>query len=116
MSRDSVHIYLLLTALNELDIQASDIESAYLTAPCREKVWTTARVEFDPDQGKPFKIVNALYGLKTYGAAFRSHLAEKLDAIGFRSSISNPDLWMCPATKPDGEKYYEYILVYVDDL
>ena len=116
VSRDSVRICLLLAALNDLDIQAADIENAYLTAPCREKVWTIGGPEFGSDQGKPFLVVKALYGLKSSGAAFRAFLAETLDEIGFRSSIADPDVWMRAAVKPDGQKYYEYILVYVDDI
>ena len=116
VSRDSVRICLMLAALNELDIQAADIENAYLTAPCREKCWTIGGKEFGSNAGKPFIIRRALYGLKSSGAAFREHLAQRLDEIGFKSSISDPDVWLRPATKPDGEQYYEYMLVYVDDI
>jgi hypothetical protein len=87
-----------------------------LTAPCREKCWTIAGKEFGSDQGKPFIITKALYGLKSSGAAFRSLLAETLDDMGFRSSHADPDVWLRPAVKADGEKYYEYILCYVDDI
>ena len=58
----------------------------------------------------------ALYSLKSLGAAFRGFLAEMLDNIGFRGSISNPGNWMRSATNPTGETYYEYILCYVDDI
>ena len=116
VARDSVRICLLLVALNELDIMSGDIENAYLTAPCREKCWTRGGTEFGHDAGKPFKIVKALYCLKSSGAAFREHLAQVLDDIGFHSTVADPDVWMRPAAKPDGETYYEYILVYVDDI
>ena len=43
-------------------------------------------------------------------------LAEQLDVIGFNSSIVDPDVWFSPATKVDDEHYYEFILVYVDNL
>ena len=46
------------------------------------------------DAGKPFKIVKALYGLKSSGAAFREHLAQVLDDIGFHSTAADPDVWM----------------------
>jgi hypothetical protein len=36
--------------------------------------------------------------------------------MGFKSCLADPDVWLCAATKVDGTKYYEYILVYVDDL
>ena len=116
VARDSVRICLLIAALNELDVQAADIENAYLTAPCREKCWTIGGQEFGSEEGSVFIIRKALYGLKSSGAAFRAFLAETLDDIGFKSSIADPDVWLRPAIKPDGEQYYEYILVYVDDI
>ena len=63
-----------------------------------------------------FIIVKALYHLKSSGAAFRAFLAETLDEIGFKSSEADPDVWLKPAVKTDGEEYYKYILVYVDDI
>jgi len=50
------------------------------------------------------------------GASFCPFLADHLDNIGFRSSVADPDVWLRPALKPDGEKYYEYALIYVDDI
>ena len=116
VSRDSVRICLLVAALNDLDVMCADIENAYLSAPPREKCWTIVGKEFGNDEGKAFIIVRALYGLKSSGAAFRSHLAQCLDEVGFRPSIADADVWMRMNVKPDGEEYYEYILVYVDDL
>ena len=40
VSRYSVRIALTITALNELDILSCDIQNAYLTALCRENIWT----------------------------------------------------------------------------
>ena len=42
VSRDSVRIALTIAALNDLDIQACDIQNAYLTEVCRENIWTSA--------------------------------------------------------------------------
>ena len=36
--------------------------------------------------------------------------------MGFKSSIADPDVLIRPATKPDGEQYYEFTLVYVDNM
>ena len=36
--------------------------------------------------------------------------------MGFKSSIADLDFCTKEATKSDGEEYYKYILVYVDDL
>ena len=42
---------LMVVALNDIDLQAEDIENSYLTAPCREKIWTRAGPEFGIDEG-----------------------------------------------------------------
>ena len=117
VSRDSVRILLTVAALNDIDVLSSDIQNAYLTAPCQERVYTTAGPEFGPaDCGKTMLIVRALYGLKSSGAAFRSFLADHLWDIGYRPSRADSDVWMRPAVKPCGFKYWEYILCYVDDI
>ena len=38
VSRDSVRIALTITTLNDLKVLACDIQNAYLTVPCREKI------------------------------------------------------------------------------
>ena len=71
----------------------------------------------DPTKKKPFIITKALYGLKSSGASFRAHLAKHLEEeLGFKSTEADPDVWLRPAVKPDGEEYYEYVLCYVDDI
>lgn len=115
VSRDSVRIALTIAALNGLEILACDIQNAYLNAPVREKVYTIAGPEFGSDAGKIMIIRKALYGLKSSGAAFRSMLAKTIWDLGYRPSKADPDVWLKPATKPDGFRYYEMILTYVDD-
>jgi hypothetical protein len=117
VSRDSVRIAFMLAALNDVDLLAADIGNAYLNAPTRERVYTTAGLEFGAElQGQSVLIIRALYGLKSSGAAWRAHLAGTLQALGFTSSLADPDVWYRAATKSDGFQYYEYLLVYVDDL
>ena len=64
VSRESVRIALTIAALNDLEVMASDVKNAFLTAPCDEKVWTILGPEFGEDEGKKAIIVRALYGLK----------------------------------------------------
>ena len=116
VSRDSVRIAFVLAALNDLDIMACDIGNAYLNAPCREKVWFVAGPEFGSRQGTVIRIVRALYGLKSSGASWRAMFNNSIRDMGFQPSIADPDVYIRPFTKPDGYKYYEYILVYVDDV
>ena len=116
VSRDSVRILLLIAALNGLDILTCDIQNAYLTAECREKIYTIAGPEFGSEEGSVMLVKMALYGLKSSGAAFRSKLANVIYEMGYRPSLADPDVWMRPGTKVDGFRYYEYILCYVDDV
>ena len=116
VSRDSVRILLMIAALNGLEVMGSDVQNAFLSAKNLEKQWIRAGPEFGNEQGKVFIVVRALYGLKSASAAFRSFMAKRLDELDFKSSIADPDVWLRPATKADGEEYYEYVMVYVDDL
>jgi hypothetical protein len=116
VSRDSIRILLLVAALNGLDVMSCDIQNAYLNAKPRERVCFTAGEEFGNAKGRLVIIVRALYGLKSSGAAFRSKLAQDLREMGFKSSMGDPDVWMKARSKPNGEAYWEYLLVYVDDI
>jgi hypothetical protein len=49
VSRDSVHLAFLIAALNDLEILSADIQNAYLNAPTKERIYTTAC----PDIGTP---------------------------------------------------------------
>ena len=111
-----MRIVLTLAALNDLDILAADVEHAYLTALCREKCYLKAGQEFGKLEGPILIVRKALYGLKSSSAAFRAYLADHLDILGWLSTLGDPDVWIRPSVKPNGELYYEYLLVYVDDL
>lgn len=106
----------MAAALNGLDTQCADIQSAFLTAPNLEKLYLKAGPEFGDLEGRYFIVKRALYGLKSAGFSFRSFLAKKLDEIGFKSCIADPDVWRRAAVKDDGTEYYEYIMTYVDDI
>ena len=116
VSRDSVRIGLLIAALNNLDVFSCDIKNAYLTAPCKGKYYIIAGEEFGSDAGKVMKVVRALYGLPESGASFRSYLSEHLHDLGYSSSLADPDVYLRPAVAPNGFKYYEYVMTYVDDV
>ena len=117
VTRDSVRIGFLAAALNDLDILSADVQNAYLNAETKEKVYTVAGLEFGRHNlGRPVLIVRALYGLKSSGARWRDHMAATLREGGFTGCRADPDVWMRPAVKPNGDKYYEYVLCYVDDI
>jgi len=39
-----------------------------------------------------------------------------LTNLSSTSCLADPDVWFLPAKKPDNYEYYEYVLVYVDDV
>ena len=47
---------------------------------------------------------------------FSNHLREYMDMLNLKSCLADPYVWMHPATKSDGTKYWEYVLLYVDDV
>ena len=118
VSRESVRIGFLLAALNGLEVLTADIAGAYLNAPCHEKVCTVCGLEFGAEnKGRIAIIQKALYGLKTSAYAWREHLSTTLHtALGYRSCRADPDVYIRPSQKPNGEKYYEMIFVYTDDI
>ena len=116
VSRDSVRIALTYAALNELTVTAADIQNAYLQAPCTEKYYIVCGPEFGPDNmGKKALVIRALYGLPGAGRDFRNHLRDCMRHLHYESCLADPDVWMRKGTKDNGEKYWEYMLLYVDD-
>jgi len=116
VSRDSVRLAFLIAALNDLNIVCADVGNAYLNAPCKEKIWTVAGIEFGSEAGSTMIIVRALYGLKTSGASWAAMLAESLSAMGYQPTEADRNVWIKPSIKPNGFRYYQMILVYVDDI
>ena len=117
-SRDSVRIMFLIAALNGLDILSTEVGNAYLNAECREKVHVRCGKElFGPEhEGKYAVISRALYGLKSSGASWRHHFATEIRNMGFRDTKADGDVYCKRSFKSDGVPYYEYIVVYVDDV
>jgi hypothetical protein len=62
------------------------------------------------------KIVRALDGLKSSGAAWKSMFNTSIIDIGFEGTVADPDVYRRANAKPEGFRYYEYILVYVDNV
>jgi Reverse transcriptase (RNA-dependent DNA polymerase) len=117
VSRESVRIALTYAALNGLPVMAADIQNAYLQAPSSQKHYIICGEEFGLENvGKKALIRRALYGGKSAGRDFRNHLRHCMSHLGFKSCPADPDVWMRPAMNADGGEYWEYVLLYVDDV
>jgi Reverse transcriptase (RNA-dependent DNA polymerase) len=116
VTRKSVRIALTIASLNDLELIVFDVGNAYLNALTTEKLYCYASMEFGKDEeGRLMIIRMALYGLKSSGASYRAHFAKTLIELGLTACKADPDGWMRPAKKTNGDEYYEYILTYMDD-
>ena len=116
VSRETVRIAMLYSAMNNVPIVAGDILNAYLQAPSSEKHYIICGTEFGLENvGKVALIRRALYGGKSAGRDFWNHLRDCMHFLGFTSCRADPDLWIRPTTKLDGTPCYDYVLLYVDD-
>ena len=117
VSRESIRIALTYAALLGLPVCGADIQNAYLQAPSSEKHYIICGPEFGiENEGKVAIIVRALYGGKVAGRDFWHHLRDSMRRLGFTSSKADPDVWFRSAKRASGEEYYEYVLLYVDDV
>ena len=116
VSREGVCIAFTIASLNELYIFAADIQNAYFNAPCGGKIIFVCGTEFISEhKGTTEVVVLALYGLRSFGSAFRNHLASCMEDLNHLPCRADPNVWMRKARKSDGIEYYEYMLLYVDD-
>ena len=116
VSRDSVRLAFLYAALNDLDVLSCDITNAYLNADCAEKLWIEAGPEFGSEKGSVMKIKKALYGLKSACNSWHATLSDTITSMNFTPSRADPNVYQRMAITDKGERYREWILVYVDDL
>ena len=69
------------------------------------------------NKGKIAVIVRALYGLCFSGNTWRNEFSTFIvHDLGYKSSIADPDVYLKPCKRPDGTKYYSYLIIYVDDV
>ena len=61
-------------------------------------------------------IVRALYGGKSANADYWRHVRHAMTELGFQSCKDDFDVWFRPSTKSDGTDYYQYVLIYTDDI
>ncbi len=103
---------------NHSIIKTKHILNVYLQAPSLEKYYPPkCGIEFGLENvRKRAKIVRALYGGNTSGRDFRNHLRSCVVHVGYQSCKADPDIWMCQSVRSDGTLYYQYALLYVDDV
>ena len=76
VTRETFCTDLPMVALHDLEVKATDVLSANMTASNSKKIWTVLGPEFGDDTGKSAIIFRVLNGLKSASASFRAHLAQ----------------------------------------
>ena len=109
-------ISLTIAVLNDLEVQASDIQNYHLMATVSNKIWTILGSGFGKDAGIRAYIVRYLYGLKLAEAPFRNHLADCMIKLVYKLRLADQDLRWKPMLRPyEGHIYYANMLLYVDN-
>jgi hypothetical protein len=117
VSRESIRIALTYAALLGLPVWGGDIRNVYLQAPSSEKHFIICGPEFGFDYvGRVALVRHALYGGKVAGRDFWHHLWDCMGHLGFSSSRADPNVWIRLPKQSTGEEYYEYLLLYVNDV
>ena len=66
--------------------------------------------------GKIAVIVRALYGGHSANADYWRHVWHAMTELGFQSCKADPDVWFRPSIKSYGTDYYQYVLIFTDDI
>ena len=111
VSRDIVRIVFTLTAMDGLDICATNIQNAYIQTPTSEKHYMICGPEFEESQGKKALIRHALYDEKSAGRDYCLHLRSCMEYLGFNPWKADPDIWMRKAKRADNIDFWKYVLL-----
>jgi hypothetical protein len=109
----TLRILLALIAIQDLTLELMDVQTAYLNAPLKERVYMRQPEGFE--QGGPNQVCllqRALYGLKQSGREWNTHLNEFVLSLGFKRCVSDT----CVYVKTSRTGRIMIISIYVDDI
>jgi hypothetical protein len=117
VSWESICIALTYSALMDFPVIGADIQNAYLQAPSSEKHFIICGPKFRiKNKGRVALTRRALYGGKVARRDFWHHLCDCMRCLGFTSACADSDVWFRLSKRKTGEEYYEYVLLYVEDV
>ena len=103
-SRESARISFNCADLNEVDVWSCDIKNTHWQAPVSEKHYVACGPEGDLNNlGKIAIIVRATHGGKASGRDFRNHLRDCMECLGFKACLADPDVWIRPTIRCNGQ-------------
>jgi hypothetical protein len=108
----SLRAFLAVVAERDLELEQTDIKTAFLNGELEETVYIQQPLGFE--QGGPgvvCQLAKALYGLPQAPRAWYQKLNGELSALGFEATDADPTLYV--RRGKDGD---DYVLVHVDDM
>ena len=108
VSWSSIRILMTLLHLYRFHTKSVDFVQAFPQANIKSTIYlkTPAGVEFPLEDQVVLKLLKNLYGLKDAGLTWFEHLSSGLEAMNFKSSLSDPCIFI---------RNTDIIIVYVDD-
>jgi hypothetical protein len=84
VERESVRIWFFVAGLNDMEMCMGDIGNGYPHSLTKAKVFAIAPSCFGDDEGCVAFLIQALYGLKTSGAAWHAYFSDtRLYGLGY---------------------------------
>jgi hypothetical protein len=102
----SVKLFLCIAASNDLYVEHTDVDTAFLIPELKEKVWIKL------PNGKTYLLNKTLYGLKQSSREWNKEADKNLRSIGFTPLLSDP----CIYTRKDKDGRTFYLALFVDDI
>ena len=102
---------ILFEYINDLEVDVTDVENAYLHGFTKDKICTRTWTEFGEWEGQVLFCVRWIYGLNTSMARWHEALLDNLKLIWLCTSRTYPKIWM-----RDVRYHYEYITIYSYNL
>ena len=119
MQTEGARVLAVIADHMRYDLAVGDINTAYLYATTKEKIWTRAEGEafvkagYANTSGSICMVHKAQYGLPGSGHAWWLRLSETLRDLGFERSRGDSEIWLRLNSCGDG---YDYIGTHTDDL
>jgi len=109
----TVRCFLAVVAIRDLELELMDVETAYLNAPLKERVYMKQPQGYHRGSDKSVWLLKkALYGLRQSGREWHQHVDQFIMSLGFKRCQSD----QCVYIKTSRSGHPILILLYVDDI
>jgi hypothetical protein len=116
VSRESMCITFTIAALNDLNVLCADIENAHLKRSMPREVYNLDQNRVQCRRRPMGYHLACIIWFEELQCCLAGPLGSNNVHLKFQSYKADPYVWFCPATKKDGSKYYDYLLIYVDNI